>query len=64
VDWLQEDLEQQVSDLDLDDGETVTSQPQAMPMPSTNPFAMPPPPSANESTSLNPQGKVSYTPGP
>lgn len=56
-----EDLEQPLSDVE-GEGEAVTSQPQPTPMPPTNPFAMPMPPSANENTSLNPQGK-SYTPG-
>ncbi|KAG8234196.1 hypothetical protein J437_LFUL007356 [Ladona fulva] len=51
------------------DDPAVTSQPTSsggVEGTSTNPFAMPPPPSAtstNETTSLNPADKVTYTPG-
>ena len=43
---------------DDESGPTVTAQPS-----STAAFAMPPPGNATENTSLNPQEKVTYTPG-
>ncbi|XP_071450250.1 dnaJ homolog subfamily C member 5 isoform X1 [Hetaerina americana] len=49
------------------DDPAVTSQPTSSGNQGTNPFAMPPPPSeapsTNETTSLNPADKVTYTPG-
>lgn len=61
--FLQEDFEGPVSDVE-GDGVAVTSQPQSQPLPSTNPFVMQAPPSANENTSLNFQNQPTYTPGP